>query len=109
MTELEIANHTIEVLYICAYVGFALWGIAGWYVGRFFLKKNHIKPNGLINMGYVREVQDENLRLDNKIRKLEHFKDTSVGLWCIDRDPKEMDVHWIRENCFQLKHGPDED
>ena len=71
MSELEIANRTIDTLYICAYVGFALWGIAGWYVGRYLLRTRYIKPNGLINMRYVRQVQDENLRLDNKIRKLE--------------------------------------
>jgi len=40
MTELEIAQHTTDVMEIMAYIGFALWGAAGWYIGRWFLKRN---------------------------------------------------------------------
>ena len=51
MTELEIANKTIDVLYICAYIGFALWGIAGWYIGRWFLKRNEPTINKVVSDG----------------------------------------------------------
>lgn len=39
----------------------------------------------------------------NAFQKLLHFKDASVGLWCIDRDPKEVSIEWIRKNAFQLE------
>ena len=80
MTELEITEHYIEVLYICAYVGFALWGIAGWYVGRYFLRTRYIKPNGLINMKYVRLVQDENLRFNGLIKQIQQEKKLLVEI-----------------------------
>lgn len=31
---------------------------------------------------------------------LEHYHFT-LGLWCIDRNPNEVDIDWIRENAFQ--------
>jgi len=40
--------------------------------------------------------------MENNIKALQHEYDTTRGLWCIDRDPKEVDLDWIRENAFQL-------
>ncbi|MBO7337283.1 MAG: hypothetical protein J6U33_01405 [Paludibacteraceae bacterium] len=37
-----------------------------------------------------------------KVRELQYYKDTTVGLWCIDRDPKTVSKQWIDENAFQL-------
>ena len=34
---------------------------------------------------------------------LEYYKDTSVGLWYIDKNPKEVSKEWIEQNSFQLK------
>jgi hypothetical protein len=34
---------------------------------------------------------------------LQHFRDTAIGLWCIDKNPNEVDIEWIRRNSFQLK------
>jgi len=31
-----------------------------------------------------------------------HEYDSTRGLWCIDRDPKEVDIDWIRKQAFQL-------
>lgn len=31
---------------------------------------------------------------------LEHY-DFTLGLWCIDRDPNDVDIEWIRQNAFQ--------
>lgn len=39
-----------------------------------------------------------------KVRELQYYKNTTVGLWCIDRDPKTVSKQWIDENAFQL-HG----
>lgn len=33
---------------------------------------------------------------------LQHEVDSTRGLWCVDKDPKECTLEWIRENCFQL-------
>lgn len=38
------------------------------------------------------------------IKKLQHEYDSTRGLWCIDRDPSEVDYEWIRQNAYQLKH-----
>ena len=31
-----------------------------------------------------------------------HFKDSSLGLWCIDQNPKDVSKEWIEKNAFQL-------
>jgi hypothetical protein len=42
---------------------------------------------------------------DCYLRKLEYHKDTSVGLWCFDQDPKMLDLGWIRTHAFRLTFG----
>lgn len=34
--------------------------------------------------------------------ELEHYYDSTCGLWAIDRNPKEVTLEWIVENAFQL-------
>ena len=46
-------------------------------------------------------LENEQLRKENE--RLEYYETTTLGLWCIDRDPKDVDVKWIRRNAFQLK------
>jgi hypothetical protein len=36
-------------------------------------------------------------------KDLQHAYDTTLGLWCIDRNPAEVDYDWIKKNAFQLK------
>jgi hypothetical protein len=78
MTELELAQHTADVTRWVAYFGFALWGVAGWYVGRFFLKRNYIKPTGLINMKLMRQIERDNFDKNGEITELKgqikHFE-----------------------------------
>ena len=40
--------------------------------------------------------------LINRQKELIHFEDSSIGLWCIDRNPKEVSKEWIEQNAFQL-------
>ena len=35
-------------------------------------------------------------------KDLQHEYDSTRGLWCIDRDPKDVGIEWIRGNAFQL-------
>ena len=42
---------------------------------------------------------------DEELKALRHFKDTSVGLWCIDRNPNEVSMEWIRKHAFRLEFG----
>jgi len=45
-------------------------------------------------------------------KELQHEYDTTRGLWCIDRNPAEVDYDWIKRNAFQLNDylkGPDEE
>lgn len=37
--------------------------------------------------------------------ELKEYYDRTVGLWAIDRDPKEVDLEWIKKNAFQLEIG----
>jgi len=36
------------------------------------------------------------------LKEFQHYVDSSEGLWCIDRDPKEVSHDWIKKNSFQL-------
>lgn len=35
--------------------------------------------------------------------QLREYYDSTYGTWMIDRNPKEMDLDWIRENAFQTR------
>jgi hypothetical protein len=37
------------------------------------------------------------------LKQLQHEYDTTRGLWCIDRNPADVDYEWIKENAFQLE------
>ena len=37
------------------------------------------------------------------LKQLQHEYDTTRGLWCIDRNPADVDYEWIKQNAFQLK------
>jgi hypothetical protein len=37
-------------------------------------------------------------------KEFQHEYDTTRGLWCIDRNPAEVDYEWIKKrNAFRLK------
>ena len=48
-------------------------------------------------------VQEDLDKWNQLTSKIQHYHDITVGLWCIDRDPKDVDIEWIRKNAFQLK------
>jgi len=35
--------------------------------------------------------------------QLREYYDSTYGTWMIDRDPKEVDIDWIRQNAFQAE------
>ena len=37
------------------------------------------------------------------LKQLQHEYDRTRGLWCIDRNPAEVDYEWIKRNAFQLE------
>lgn len=39
---------------------------------------------------------------DQIIKELIHFKDSSTGLYCVDKNPADVHIDWIRENNFKL-------
>lgn len=53
--------------------------------------------------GLERNKNDKADNEDTELKALRHFKDTSVGLWCIDRDPNEVSMEWIRKHAFRLE------
>jgi len=54
------------------------------------------------------EVNDKIVELVEQLEaensQLRHEVDSTRGLWCIDRNPNEVDIDWVRANAFQL--GP---
>ena len=64
------------------------------------MNKNRKKHRRQENWRTVLTIRE----LLRKVRELQYYKDTTVGLWCIDRDPKTVSKQWIDENAFQL-HG----
>lgn len=34
--------------------------------------------------------------------QLLYYYDTSCGCYCIDKDPHDIDIDWIRENAWEL-------
>ena len=51
----------------------------------------------------IQVIESEYMSMLDELEHLRHFKDTTVGLWCVDQDPKEKSLDWIREHAFQLK------
>jgi hypothetical protein len=39
---------------------------------------------------------------ETELKRLRYYHDTTVGLWCIDQNPNDVSLEWIRENAFQL-------
>lgn len=67
------------------------------------------KDEELDNMLYsikigCRVTEDDFKILEEGINKLKHYRDTSVGLFCIDKNPKDVTKEWIDKNSFQLKY-----
>jgi len=50
----------------------------------------------------VAKLESEIKQLNQTIRKLQHEYDISRGLWCVDKNPKNVSIEWIRANAFQL-------
>ena len=53
---------------------------------------------------YVEIKQNKENMEEKKLtyEELEHYYDSTCGLWAIDRNPKEVTLEWIVENAFQL-------
>lgn len=52
----------------------------------------------------IRAKQNKEDMKEKKLtyEELEHYYDSTCGLWAIDRDPKQVTLEWIVENAFQL-------
>jgi hypothetical protein len=37
------------------------------------------------------------------LKQLQHEYETTRGLWCIKRNPADVDYEWIKKNAFQLQ------
>lgn len=41
-------------------------------------------------------------RINKEKEKLNHYRDSSLGLWCLDKDPRKLTKKQIIDICFQL-------
>ena len=39
----------------------------------------------------------------SEIRRLQYHEDTTIGLYAIDRKPKEVSYKWIKKQAFRIK------
>jgi hypothetical protein len=53
----------------------------------------------ILNGASVSDIVQE---IEDLIKPLLHHKDTTVGLFAIDRNPNDVSLEWIRENSFQI-------
>lgn len=58
---------------------------------------------GAISENDIAVLNESIEKLRKRIKKLQYYKTTSLGLYCIDKNPEEVNIEWIRENVFQLK------
>lgn len=56
------------------------------------------KDSFLVETKKSENMEEKKLTYD----ELEHYYDSTCGLWAIDRNPKEVTLEWIVENVFQL-------
>lgn len=56
-------------------------------------------------MTQIEQLELEVAQLKETVKKLQHEYDATRGLWCIDRNPKDVSIDWVRENAFQLTHS----
>lgn len=40
---------------------------------------------------------------EKELERLKYHEATTIGLWVIDRNPKEVSYEWIKENAYQIK------
>ena len=53
---------------------------------------------------FVRVLPENSKETKLSYEELEHFYNSKVGLWAIDRNPYDVGLDWIRENAFQLRN-----
>ena len=57
----------------------------------------------LANWGMVVYVAIvRSIELDKVTNQFNHYKISTSGLWCIDKDPKTVDHEFIKKNSWQL-------
>lgn len=64
-----------------------------------------IDTGGLASTEYIKYIVSEIEKIvlsDESVKELIHFKDSSTGLYCIDKNPAFVTKEWIEENNFQL-------
>lgn len=68
------------------------------------MKQDETLDNLLSALEPVSVLEEKDFEiLKSEIYKLRHYRDTSLGLYCIDRNPTEVDKEWIERNSFKLK------
>lgn len=67
------------------------------------MKQDENLDNLLYCIGIGCKVTKEDfVILQDEIKKLRHYRDTTMGLYCIDKNPSDVSIEWIRENAFQV-------
>ena len=51
---------------------------------------------------WMQKIEVMESEQDSELEMLRHYYNSIKGLYCIDRDPNEVDIEWIRKNAFRL-------
>lgn len=51
----------------------------------------------------IKELINQNQILTKENEILNHFRDSSTGLYCIDKNPIKVSKKWIEKHSFRLK------
>lgn len=51
---------------------------------------------------WMQKIEAMESEQDSELKMLRHYYNSTKGLYCIDRDPNEVDIEWIRKNAFRL-------
>ena len=52
---------------------------------------------------WMQRVIDSESLGQNELEVLRHYYNSTKGLYCIDKNPNEVDIEWIRKNAFRLE------
>ena len=51
---------------------------------------------------WMQKIEVMEAEQDSELEMLRYYYNSTKGLYCIDRDPNEVDIEWIRNNAFRL-------
>lgn len=52
---------------------------------------------------WMQKIEVMEAEQDSELEMLRYYYNSTKGLYCIDKDPNEVDIEWVRKNVFRLE------